>query len=568
MAFDGRLDHRDDLCAALGVPPAERSVPDPELILRAHEKWGTDCAAKLEGEFAFAMWDERQRELFCVCDVFGQREFYYHTDGKRFVFASRIRGVLAVPGVPRRLDELTMGCRLGGLPQPAERTLYEDIRRLPNAHLLTLRAGQQPSPRQYWRLAMEPELQLGSPQEYAEALRELLKRAVCSALRTHHPVAVMLSGGLDSTGMACLAARELAARGQRLTTVSNILPQAYEGDEWGREESAFIRSALAMYPSMDPQWAYGLKFPAIELEDAHYEQHDEPDNDTKSFRTRELVQLAEQQGARVLLGGLGGDMAASFRGTGYLEQLVRSGQWLELARQLQLQSRMRQIGWPQILKREVMRPLSPQWLRRWHDRRRTGLRPEWEGLPINLDFAARLNLAKLRHSFGQDRDAPQDFRKHQLALVNAAHLRVGSSWAESHSSRLEGPQPLMDRRIWEWCHRVPVGEFVRDGMPRSLFRQALWDVLPESVLRRTSKGWFAPDHKQRMADSRPAVEAFLAAHPASDPVWAYVNRTLVLDTLRLVQGPRGGNANNTRYHGILCKGLRHAHFLAWLERTA
>jgi hypothetical protein len=125
----------------------------------------------------------------------------------------------------------------------------------------------------------------------------------------------------------------------------------------------------------------------------------------------------------------------------------------------------------------------------------------------------------------------------------------------------------MDRRIWEWCHRVPVGEFVRGGMPRSLYRQALQDVLPDSVLRRTSKGWFAPDHKQRMADSRPVIEAFLAVHPPADSVWAYVNRAAVVDTLRLVQGPRGGNANNTRYHGILCNGLRHAHFLAWLERT-
>ncbi|KAF0179312.1 MAG: asparagine synthase (glutamine-hydrolysing) [Limisphaerales bacterium] len=76
IAFDGRLDHREDLCAALGVPAAERGVPDPELVLRAHEKWGTDCAAKLEGEFVFALWDGRRRNLSSRCGTGGGGSCY------------------------------------------------------------------------------------------------------------------------------------------------------------------------------------------------------------------------------------------------------------------------------------------------------------------------------------------------------------------------------------------------------------------------------------------------------------------------------------------------------------
>ncbi len=565
IAFDGRLDHRADLCAALGVTVAERGVPDPELVLRAHEKWGTDCAMKLEGEFVFALWDGRRRELFCAADAFCQRGFYYHCTRSQFVFASEIRGVLAVPGAPRKLDELTLACQLGGVPRPADRTLYAGISRLSGGRMLKVRPGGQPEVRRYWRLAMEPEIRLRRPEEYAEALREMLDRATRSALRTRHPVAAMLSGGLDSTGVACLAARELAARGQRLTTVSNILPEDFQGDEWSREESGFIRSALDLCPNMDPCWSHGLTVPVVEFDDACYDRHDEPDGDTKSFRTAELVRLAQQQGARVLLGGMGGDMAASFRGTGYLELLARRGHWLELVRQVRLQASARGETAGGIFRREVLRPLCPEWARRWNDSLRHPQNQEREHRPIHPDFATRMGIPELHREAEAGQDSHPDFRRRQLPLVNSGQLGGGGGWTTRHSPLMESPEPLMDRRVWDWCHRVPVGEFVRDGMPRSLYRRALHDVLPAKTLQRTSKGWFAPDYQQRLAACRPAIEAFLARHPARDPVWTYVHRPTVEEAVKLLGTPGSGTIWDNRHQIILCQGLRLAHFVVWLR---
>ena len=568
IAFDGRLDHREDLWAALDVPPTERGVSDPELVLRAYEKWGTECASRLNGEFAFALWDRRKRELFCASDAFGARDFFYHLDTRRFVFASAIRGVLPVPGVPRALDELSLACQLGGVPRAAGHTLYAGISRLPGGRTLTVRPRGEPQIRQYWQLAMEPEIRLRRPEEYAEALREMLDRATRSALRTRHPVAAMLSGGLDSTGVACLAARELAAHGQRLTTVSNILPDDYQGGEWNREESGFIHSALNLYPNMDPHWSRGLAIPVVEFDDAHYQFNDQPDGDTKSFRTRELIRFAEQAGARIMVGGMGGDMAASFRGTGHLEQLARTGHWLDLVSQIRLQASRRGTTFQGILRREVLRPLAPAWLRRRNDQLRHPHTAETQTQPIHPEFAARMNVAEFRRAAGWNGDAPQDFRRAQVPLVNLGQLGAAGSWTRPYCPRLESPQPLMDRRIWDWCHRVPVGEFVRDGMPRSLFRRALHDVLPEDILQRTSKGWYAPDYQQRLAACTPAMEAFLAQHPAGDPVWACVSRPKVEATLRLINGPGAGDSWDNRYQTILCQGLRLAHFVAWFGRGA
>ncbi len=563
ITFDGRLDHRADLCAALGMPLAERHVPDPELVLRAQAQWGEECAAKLEGEFAFALWDRRRQELFCACDTVGQRRFFYHCSDRRFVFASRIGSVLAVPGVPRVLDELSLACQLGGLPKPGDHTLYAGIRLLPGSRTLMVRPGGQPQIRRYWQLACEPEIHLRRPEEYAETLRELLVRSVRSALRTRHPVAIMLSGGLDSTGVACLAARELAARGERITTLSNVLPEDFAGAEWAHEESGFIRSTLARYPNMEPHWALGRALPVVQFDDGYYDLHDEPDEDTKSYRTAEMARLAAQQGARTVLGGVGGDRTASFTGDGRLEQLARTGHWLELVQQVRAQARVRELTFPGVLRREVLRPLASRWLRPWLEK---PPQAAVNSAPINPDFASRMKVADLRRAAGRDGADAWDAKRRWLLKVNAGRLNGCGAWITAFEPALESPQPLMDRRLWEWCLRVPLGEFVRDGMPRSLFRRALGDVLPESILRRTSKGWFAPDYQQRIAACTPAIEAFLSRYPPGDIVWSYVQRETVEATLRHLKLAGPGGEWDDRYPGILCRGLRLAHFVAWFHQ--
>jgi asparagine synthase (glutamine-hydrolysing) len=569
IAYDGRLDHREDLLAALGLPSSEARLPDPELILTAYEKWGQDCVLHLDGEFAFALWNRETRTLFCAQDPFGRRGFHYFTDSRRFLFSTEITALLAAPGVPCTLEERVLAKALGArtIQVEGDATFYEGIRRLLGGRTLTVTPGVQHRPQVYWQLSMEPEIRLGRSEDYVAALREMLERSTRSALRTHHPVAAMLSGGLDSTGIACLAARELATRGQSLVTVSNILPKEYQGEEWGREESHFIQDALKQYPNMEPHWALGLKYPVVSFEDEYFNHHGGPDRDTKSFRTRELFELAAARGARVTLGGSGGDMAPSFRGTGYLLQLARSGHWINLATQIQLQTRQRGMTASGIFRREVVRPLMPAWIRSWNDRIRHGDRSRDHFPLLNPSFATRLGL-KPDSTTRRPETRHEDFRKNQVTLFNSTGGPGGSSWSRGHCPNMESPQPLLDPRIWSWCHRVPVGEFIRDGMPRSLYRRALHDVLPASILKRTSKGWFAPDYQHRMASCRPAIEAFLEHHPRDNRVWEYVNRALVEDTLARLDQPASGDWWDNRFQLVLCNGLRIAHFISWVHRHA
>src|SRR5205814_2089133 len=152
---------------------------------------------------------------------------------------------------------------------------YRDIRFLLAGETVTVRPDAAPRFNRYWHLAMAPEIRLRSAREYAEALREKLEAAVRQGLRSRHPVGSMLSGGLDSTGVAALAARELAGNGGRLATFSNVLGDDERAPAKDDPERAYIDAALEQYPNMNPRWAFGRRFPVVAFDDAALARNDE-----------------------------------------------------------------------------------------------------------------------------------------------------------------------------------------------------------------------------------------------------------------------------------------------------
>jgi asparagine synthase (glutamine-hydrolysing) len=412
---------------------------------------------------------------------------------------------------------------------------------------------------------MEPELRLRSSEEYGEALRELIERSVTAQVRSSHGVAAMVSGGLDSSGVACVAARELHRQGRRLQAVSSVLPDEFRGGEWCGDERDFIQAVTSQEPNMDPCLMRGDRFAPIDFSDETLERLGQPSRDLFDFRTRGLVAAAEERGARVLLSGQGGDMAASYDGTGRLADLLRRGHPVGLLRQLSLQSRARDVPLLKLLKREVLYPFVPIGVRRWRERRRREGGLGWEGTAIHPDFAARMGLDELLR---EQADIPLDARREIQSIHSRGFVVYENALIANHCDTIEGREPLMDRRIWEFAYRVPLGEFCEDGISRSLYRRAMSGVLPEKVRRRTTKGWFAPDYRQRMLACRPAIREFLDTHPAADPIWEYVHRPSVESALLRLEQPDPPDRWNVSHQLILGRGLRNAHFLSWLRRTA
>lgn len=217
VVTDSRLDDRPRLLRNLGIDRPADDVGDAELLHAAWQRWGTQCADRLRGDFAFALWCPRQQSLYCARDPMGVRPFVFHfAAGRRFVFGSTVEAVLAQGEVPRHFDEGRIADALFDETEGIDQTssFYTAVQRLPPASWLQIRDGHIEQKRYWLPIGDRPEGLPHSTDEWVEAQREQLDRAVRRRLRSHRPVGSMLSGGLDSSSVVALASDAFAREGR------------------------------------------------------------------------------------------------------------------------------------------------------------------------------------------------------------------------------------------------------------------------------------------------------------------------------------------------------------------
>jgi len=206
------------ICANARIDARDARLTDTEFILAAYEKWGDDCVKHLLGDFAFAIWDDRRKRLFCARDHFGVKPFFYTHTEDSFNFSSRLNELK----VSTTLNEIAIGdYLLFGVNQDQSTTVFKDIQRLPPGHTLTVENNQIKIQR-YWTPSLPTEIRFRDPESYVERFSELLSLAVKDRLRTDR-VAVSMSGGLDSTSLAAIA-RHYSTVGAFAVVYDTLIP--------------------------------------------------------------------------------------------------------------------------------------------------------------------------------------------------------------------------------------------------------------------------------------------------------------------------------------------------------
>jgi len=472
ITADVRLDNRSELGKILGIPLPELSdFRDSFLILKAFQHWGVDCPKHLLGDYAFAIWNPREKTLFCARDHVGAKPFYYSLTTKQFVFASDIDAVLSVSGVSDQLDERYLAVYLQDKEfSHQKRTLFKAIQKLPPAHSLLIRPDDV-SLKRYWFPEQSPDIRLKSDRDYAEALLEIYSQAVQDCLRTDYPVGVHLSGGLDSSSVAALTARELRRQGKKPPTAFCWLPQP-EGELPSKSEYSRIH-AICQQEDLIPHYyapTPGDIISILRLDGAK-------DPYRVALITEQLVQQkAASSGIRVILSGWGGDEGASFNGRGYFPNLLLQGQWRRLIQESN--------GNPlRFIVREAVLPLLPYRTyvaavallqRRW---------PFGKKFYINPDFARRVKPLK-SNPYRQS-----SVRQTQLDVLSYGFLTDRMvSWATSGSKHnIVYHYPLLDRRVLEFALGLPPEQFRHGQWKRWVMRNALDGVLPREVCWHPSK---------------------------------------------------------------------------------
>ena len=502
LAADARLDGRVGLCDALGVAAADRAaVTDAELILLAWRRWGRDCPRHLLGDYAFALWDGRRRVLFCARDHIGARPLYYAAPRHGFVCASALEAVLAAPGVPNALDEQTAAAHLGGRPRGSARTFFAAVRRLPPGHWLAIECppgcamtDARMRIERHWRPELAPLAPPASDDAYAEQLLELYEQAVQDRLRGcgPHEVGAHLSGGLDSSSVAVLAARRLRAWGRPpppvftwLPALGDAPPKPQHAPEYALVDAVCRREGLRpLHGALSPRDILDLLRLDVALPGVHVHLNEE------------VVQRhAADAGVRLLLSGWGGDECVSFSGRGHWQHLLLHGRWGRLAAERRAQQSSA-LGFLAKVALPLLHPNLVGALRRM----RRGRRPRRRWL-IDPAFARRTRFPPRR------RLRPVGVRSAQLQLLRAGHLseRI-EGWAAGGARRgIEYAYPLLDRRLLEFALGLPPEQFRRGRWGRWLFRRSLGAVLPPAVC------WNAG--KTDPARSEPLIDAFVEQFP-------------------------------------------------------
>ncbi len=217
LTFNGEiynfLELREELT---GLGQRFESDSDSEVLLAAYVQWGADCQTRFNGMWAFAIWDAREQELFLSRDRFGVKPLFWHFDGRRFAFASEMKAFLALPGFDAGFDGRAVATAiLHSIPfEGTMHALLNGVTRLLPGHSLTVRSGQTPSPRRWWRTLdhlPDPPLGLGRQIDH---YRELLFDACKLRMRSDVPLATCLSGGLDSSAVHGVIARLNAEGGE------------------------------------------------------------------------------------------------------------------------------------------------------------------------------------------------------------------------------------------------------------------------------------------------------------------------------------------------------------------
>jgi asparagine synthase (glutamine-hydrolysing) len=491
ISFNGEIYNFAQLRATMeGEGRRFRTRSDTEVLLALYEHRGERCVQDLIGMFAFAIWDPARRRLFCARDRLGKKPFFYHAGRGSFSFASELGGLLADPDVPVAMDPGAINHYLTLHYVPSPQTAYAGICKLPPAHTLTWQDGRVSTAR-YWRPAFEPKHDR-STEELAEELWDLVREATRIRLVSDVPLGAFLSGGTDSSTVVA-AMREVLGIGGRIDTFSIGFKES-EFNELGYAAEVARRYGTQHHELLvTPDAATALP----ELV-AH---HGEPFSDPSSIPTYYLAQLTREK-VTVALSGDGGDEAFG----GYSRYV-----WAWMAGLFD--------DWPRAAVSVLARlarwagglPRAPLPLRLAGQHVTAAIAPDdqrylsmaghfapWERTALYTpEFRASLTGADTPQWFsetlrgGDARNRLDRYIDNDLQGYLSEGIMTKVDIASMIHS-LEVRAPLLDHRIVEFGARLPT-ELKQHGLrKRVLFKRAVKDHLPKSVLTRKKRGFGIP----------------------------------------------------------------------------
>lgn len=508
IAFEGRLDDRNDLAALLSLSPR---ASDAAIIGAAYRRWDAGFLERIEGEFVLALWDELNERLLLARDAFGLHPLYFHKSGEAITWSSYVKALADDVDCDRTPDPhfvagfLTYGRRGDVSPLAA-------IASIPPAGVFIAdRNGE--SLRTYWRLDPEREIRLASDEEYEERFFSLFHRSVSNRLPSSGTVFCELSGGLDSSSILAVADGIHRAQGRphdALQTVSHIYEETSSADDRpfiAVVEKAFGRRAHHAEERLTPLFgSAGEEYP-----------FDEP---TPMWAGAEFYAGIDSrmaaENSRVILCGVGGDdLTWSEIGNppGVADDLSR----FRLFRALRESRR-----WAAALQKPQLRILfdAMRALRNPTE----NIAPPW----IDAGFARATGIDDQWRGDGEARAYRLPSRRAQFTGIRCLAVEIG--FRHGLEPGIDVRYPFVDRQLIEFVFGIPIDQHLRPGETRSLQRRAMSRVLPAEIAQRRTKGGPGGTIYRRFRQNWPVIKSLFAQPRVVE--FGYVDRTALADALQ------------------------------------
>jgi asparagine synthase (glutamine-hydrolysing) len=482
LVADARIDARTELAQELtnAGHPVVKDDTDADYILHAYAAWGRDCVQHLHGDFAFAIWDAARKTLFCARDHFGVKPFYYSEIGPQVVFSNVLDCLRLHPDVLPDLNDAALAdFLLFGLNCDVHATSFRKISRLPPAHTLTVYPAGV-SVERYWSAPTDGRIRYKDPREYAQHFQEVFRPAIADRMRSDR-VGLLMSGGLDSATVAAtacdIAHAAAPGAGSDIHAFTMVYESLFADDEgsYARELAQFLKLPIECVPldSLQPFQGWpGAPARASNAREASDTPLRWPEPVDDPFMAGLFVQFdAIASTCRVALTGDGGDNLMHFEMWPYTKSMMRSNQWLTLARQMPSYLRRRKSPIPGALRR-VRKALGAQ--------NPATQFPKW----ISPTLVEKLKL-KQRAAEWQDltsnRPHPMLPRGHaSLSLPQWPNLFEMQN-AGVTKSPVELRHPFLDLRVVNFLLSLPPFPLY---MEKKLLRDVLVARVPESVRTR------------------------------------------------------------------------------------
>lgn len=469
------------------------SKTDTEVILAAYDHYRENCVDHFDGMFAFAIWDEKEKNLFAARDRFGEKPFNYFVDDEQFVFGSEMKALWAA-GVPKVLNQkmafnyLTIGYLDN--PNNVDETFYEKINKLPPAHFLNYSPGQnEVILEKYWDIDLEQLNESISDAAAMEQFNLLFHNSVSNRFRSDVPIGTSLSGGLDSSSIVAASARL-----QPSTNSHDCFTAVFPGFDKNEMEfaSTVANQFNLKHHTIDPSAGQLMN----DLEKLIYHQ-EIPIGSASVFVQYKVYELARQHGIKVLLDGQGADETLA----GY--QKYFKWYWQELFRERKL-----------IRSKEV-KHANEKGVNESFGFRNViaALVPDFASVILEQQYLVNaLSHPDLSKDFVQLQSKEAYYSRPTVYTLNGAlyfntcmhgleellHYADRNSMAHGREVRL----PFLDHKLVEFIFSLPSSFKIRNGWTKWLLRKSMENHLPGNIVWRKDKVGFEPPQMEWMKNKQ------------------------------------------------------------------